>query len=141
MFPDGHLEWEPEKIATRDAMILIVEDDPTLREVLELLLRAAGHRTAAAADGPEALARVASMGAKPDIVIVDHNLPRGLTGLQIMTRLREMIGHDLPTLVLSGDISNVTLREIAQRGYTHRSNPIRADDLKHVIQSLLGGRS
>jgi len=91
-----------------------------LREVLELLLRGAGHRTAAAGDGPEALELVASMGAKPDIVIIDYNLPRGLTGLQIMTRLREMTGHDLPTLVLTGDISNVTLREIAQRGYTHR---------------------
>jgi two-component system, chemotaxis family, CheB/CheR fusion protein len=135
------LEREPEKIATRDATILIVEDDPTLREVLELLLRGDGHRIAAAADGPEALELVASMEAKPDIVIIDYNLPGGLTGLQIITRLREMIGHNLPTLVLTGDISKETLREIAQEGYTHRSKPIRADDLKHVIQSLLARRS
>jgi two-component system, chemotaxis family, CheB/CheR fusion protein len=134
------VEPEPDGIGARKGSILIVEDDPTLREALELLLRAEGHRTAAATDGHEALELVARMGAKPDMVIVDHNLPRGLTGLQIMARLREMLGHDIPALVLTGDISKETLSEIAQRGYTHRSKPIRADDLQRIVQSLLVGR-
>ena len=57
--------------------ILIVEDDPAVRHSLELLLRTDGHRTAAAADGDEAIELVARKNVRPDIVIVDYNLPRG----------------------------------------------------------------
>ena len=137
--PKG-IEREPEEIAARSGSILIVEDDPAVRHSLELLLRADGHRTAAAADGDEAIELVARKNARPDIVIVDYNLPRGLTGLQVMARLREMIGHDLPALVLTGDISTETLSEIVRQGYVHRSKPITADDLTRLIRAFLDGR-
>ena len=58
-----------------------------------------------------------------------------------MARLREMIGHDLPALVLTGDISSETLSEIARQGYVHRSKPIRAEDLFGLIGSFLVGQS
>ena len=112
-----------------------------MRYSLELLLRADGHRTAAAADGDEAIELVARKKIRPDMVIVDHNLPRGLTGLQVMARLREMIGHDLPALVLTGDISTETLSEIVQQGYVHRSKPITAEDLTRLIRAFLDGKS
>ncbi len=128
---------EPEEIAARSGSILVVEDDPALRDSLELFLRTDGHRIAAAADGEEAFALVARKDAEPDIVIVDYNLPRGLTGLQVMARLREMLRHDLPALVLTGDISTETLGEIARQGYVHRSKPVRADDLTRLIRSML----
>ena len=100
-------------------------------------MRADGHLTAAAADGDEAIELVAHKNARPDIVIVDHNLPRGLTGLQVMARLREMIGHDVPALVLTGDISTKTLSEIVRQGYVHRSKPITAEDLTRLIRGFL----
>ena len=88
-------------------------------------MRADGYRAVAVADGDAAIALAARADARPDIVIVDINLPRGLTGLQVMARLRELIGHDLPALVLTGDISTETLSEIARQGYVHRSKPIK----------------
>jgi two-component system, chemotaxis family, CheB/CheR fusion protein len=135
------IEPEREEIAARSGSILIVEDDPALRYSLEVLLRADGHRTTAAADGEEAIKLVARKDAQPDFVIVDHNLPQGQTGLQVMARLREMFGHDLPALMLTGDISTQTLSEIAQQGYVHRSKPISAQDLRHLIRSLLAERA
>jgi two-component system CheB/CheR fusion protein len=141
--PDGRpvaarsTEPEPQEIAVRSGSILIVEDDPALREALELFLRADGYRTATAADGNEAIDLVARKDVRPDIVVVDYNLPRGLNGLQVMARLREMLGHDVPALLLTGDISTKTLSEIARQGYSHRSKPISAEDLTRLIQSLL----
>ncbi len=129
------------EIAVHSGSILIIEDDPAVRYSLELLLRADGHRTAAAADGDEALELVAREKIRPDMVIIDHNLPRGLTGLQVMARLRKMIGHDLPALVLTGDISTETLSEIVQQGYVHRSKPITAEDLTRLIRAFLDGKS
>ena len=137
--PKG-IEPEPAKIAARSGSILIIEDDPAVRHSLELLLRADGHRTAAAADGDEAIGLVALQNGRPDMVIVDHNLPRGLTGLQVMARLREMIGHEVPTLVLTGDISTETLGEIALQGYVHRSKPITAENLTRLIRAMLDGK-
>ena len=129
------------EIAAHSGSILIIEDDPAVRYSLELLLRADGHRTAAAADGDEALELVARKKVRPDMVIVDQNLPRLLTGLQVMARLREMIGHDLPALVLTGDISTDTLREILRQGYVHRSKPVTAEDLTSLIRTFIDGKS
>jgi two-component system CheB/CheR fusion protein len=131
------IKRERRAIAARAGLILIVEDDPGVSEALCVLLNAQGHNATAAADGEEAIAIAATNGIKPDLVIVDYNLPRGLTGVQVMTRLREMLGRDLPALVLTGDISTETLREIALQGYLHRSKPIKADDLANVVQQLL----
>ncbi len=131
------MEREPDQTANRGGSILIVEDDPAVRDLLELLLRSTGYRTMAASDGEEAIDLVARADVQPDIVIADHNLPRGLTGLQVMARLREMLGHDLPALMLTGDISTETISEIARQGYVHRSKPMRADDLTRLVQSLL----
>ena len=128
---------EPEVSAARDGLILIVEDDPSVRESLEFLLRIEGYRTTAAADGEAAVQLVTSGGMRPDLIIVDYNLPRGLTGLQVMTRLRERLGGDVPSLVLTGDISTDSLREIGRHGYTARSKPIAADELTRLVGTLL----
>ena len=134
------VERKSEETVTRSGSILIIEDDPAVRYSLELLLRAEGHRTTAAANGDEAMELVARKNIRPDIVIVDHNLPGGLTGLQVMARLREMTGYDLPTLVLTGDISTDTLSEIGRQGYVHRSKPITVEDLTDLIQTFLNER-
>jgi two-component system CheB/CheR fusion protein len=111
-----------------------------LRYSLEQLLRADGHRTAAAADGEEAILLVARKDAQPDAVIADYDLPKGLTGLQVVARLREMLGPDLPALILTGDISAETLNEIARQGYVQRSKPVTAGELTRLVQSLLSKR-
>ena len=53
---------------------------------------------------------------RPDLVIADYNLPNGLNGLQVVASLQEMLGHDIPAIILTGDISTDTLREIARAG-------------------------
>jgi two-component system CheB/CheR fusion protein len=74
------------------------------------------------------------------MAIVDYNLPKGLTGLQVLARLRETIGRDLPALVLTGDISTETLAEITRQGYLQRSKPMRAAELTGLVQALLDGK-
>ena len=136
----GAIEREAEESAIRDGSILIVEDDPEVREALKLLVRAIGHHPTAAANGEEAIQIVEHESLRPDLVIVDYNLPNGLTGLQVMARLREVLDHGLPALVLTGDISTETLREIAAHGHVQRSKPVGADDLTRLIGRLLAGR-
>jgi two-component system CheB/CheR fusion protein len=125
------------EIARQEGSILIVEDDPGLRESLELFLNAEGYLTSSAVDGEDAIRLVERKGLRPDLFIVDYNLPRDLTGLQILTRLRATLGRAVPALILTGDISTGTLREIAAQGYDHRTKPVATDDLSHLVRRLL----
>ncbi|MET9856422.1 response regulator transcription factor [Streptomyces sp. NPDC006450] len=67
------------------ARILVVDDDPTVAEVVTGYLRRAGHTVESVADGPAALARAALL--RPDLVVLDLMLP-GLDGLEVCRRLR-----------------------------------------------------
>ena len=69
-----------------DELLLIVEDDPSLREVIRLGLEGEGFRVVAAEDGPAALAAFASHG--PDLVLLDIMLP-GLDGFAVCRELRK----------------------------------------------------
>ncbi len=66
--------------------VLVVEDEPTIAEVVARYLKRAGYETRVAADGAAALTAVASR--LPDVVVLDVMLPR-IGGLEVMRRLRE----------------------------------------------------
>ncbi len=76
--------------------VLVVDDDPHIRQLLVFALQRAGYATREAQDGEAALAAVAA--ALPDLVILDINMPR-LDGLEVCRRLRAT--SDLPILFLS----------------------------------------
>jgi len=127
----------PEAVAARSGTILIVEDDPALRKSLALFATASGHVAETAVDGAEAIGLVQRRGLRPDLVIVDYNLPHDMSGLQVLARLQARLGPSLPAIVLTGDISTATLREIAAKGYEHRTKPASMEDLTRLIGRLL----
>jgi DNA-binding response OmpR family regulator len=97
------------------ATVLIVDDDPKIREVLRLYVEREGHRAAFAADGPEALA-VAGR-SRPDLVLLDVMLP-GLDGFEVCRQLREV--SDVPVVLLtarSGDSDRVVGLDIGADDY------------------------
>jgi DNA-binding response OmpR family regulator len=65
--------------------VLIVDDEPHIREMMRLTLEAAGYEIGEAADGEEGLARFGD-GAGYDVVLLDQKLP-GIDGLETMRRL------------------------------------------------------
>jgi DNA-binding response OmpR family regulator len=78
------------------AAVLVVDDDPTVREVVVSYLRAGGHQVTEADDGHRALS---SMRESPaDLVVLDLMLP-GLDGLEVCKRLREQ--GDVPVILLT----------------------------------------
>ena len=98
------------------ATILVVEDDPEVRELLELFLKDEGHRAATAPDGIAALELVARGTIRPDLILADYNLPNGLNGLQLAAKLREKLHRQIPVIILTGDISTGTLARYRASG-------------------------
>ncbi|RSS68930.1 response regulator transcription factor [Streptomyces sp. WAC06614] len=82
--------------ASPPARILVVDDDPTVAEVVTGYLLRAGHTVDQAADGPTALDR-AARGA-PDLVVLDLMLP-GIDGLEVCRRLRA--ARPVPVIMLT----------------------------------------
>jgi DNA-binding response OmpR family regulator len=78
--------------------ILVVDDEPTIAEVVARYLERAGYETRTAADGPRAVA--AAMSRRPDLVVLDIMLP-GLDGLEVMRRLQEDAGTRVPVILLT----------------------------------------
>jgi len=66
--------------------ILVVDDEPTIGEVVSAYLRKAGYETRVATDGDQALEAVAERA--PDLIVLDLMLP-GTDGLEVMRRVRE----------------------------------------------------
>jgi len=128
-------------VAGRTGTILVVEDDPDLRDLLRLLLEGCGYHVATAPDGIAALALVAGGAGRPDLVrpdlvLADLNLPGGLDGLQAAARLRTALQRPVPVIILSGDTS-AALRATGPQDCMHLSKPVKTEELTQAIQQLL----
>jgi DNA-binding response OmpR family regulator len=78
--------------------ILVVEDEPTIAEVVARYLDRAGYDTRTAGDGPSALAAASAQ--RPDLVVLDIMLP-GLDGLEVMRRLHADIVDRVSVILLT----------------------------------------
>lgn len=82
------------------ARILIVDDDPAIRDLIQDILSAQGYDCAQAGSGEEALKKVRS--SRPDLVILDRGMPE-MDGLQFLRTLRATPGAaDLKVLMCTG---------------------------------------
>jgi two-component system, OmpR family, phosphate regulon response regulator PhoB len=80
-------------------MVLVVDDDPTVSDVVRRYLERAGHRVTVATDGAAALDAVTRH--RPDLIVLDLMLP-GLDGREVCRRLRSHPGtRDIPIIMLT----------------------------------------
>jgi two-component system, OmpR family, response regulator ResD len=78
--------------------VLVVDDEPTIVEVVSRYLARAGFATREAFDGPGALEAVRRE--RPDLVVLDVMLP-GFDGIEAMRRLHEQPGEPVPVILLT----------------------------------------
>ncbi|MFL5872343.1 MAG: response regulator transcription factor [Solirubrobacterales bacterium] len=84
--------------ATANATVLVVDDEPTIVEVVGTYLERAGFEVERAMDGLEAL-RLTELH-RPDLVVLDLMLP-GLDGFEVLRRLRERPGKPVAVIMLT----------------------------------------
>ncbi len=120
--------------------ILIVDDEPEIREELAEYLAGKGYRVIVANDGPEGLAKFRAEAC--DLAITDMKMP-GMAGDEVIRRLRE-IAPGLPVVVLTGHYSTKDVEDAKLAGATAVLNkPIKLRALYEALKTLLanGGDS
>ncbi|RII13895.1 Response regulator MprA [Streptomyces sp. YIM 130001] len=118
----------------RDPRILIVDDEPAVREALQRSLAFEGYGTAVAEDGFEALEKFASY--QPDLLILDIQMPR-MDGLTAARRLRAT-GSTTPILMLTArDTVGDRVTGLDAGADDYLVKPFELDELFARIRALL----
>ena len=121
----------------RKIPILLVEDDQEVRELLDQLLTDEGHAVSSAHDGPSAIALAGKAQHPPELILADFNIPGGMSGMQVVGKLREQFRRTIPAIVLTGDISSQALSQIAGQNLVRLAKPVKFAEVEEVIQTLL----
>ena len=118
----------------RAGRILIVDDEESLRRVLQVQLENRGHEISLAKNGLEALTVLAD--SPHDLVLTDLRMP-GLSGLELLKRIRaDHPGTEVILLTAFGTIENAV--EAMQSGaYHYVTKPVRFDELAIVVERAL----
>jgi two-component system CheB/CheR fusion protein len=120
--------------------ILVVEDEPSVRELLDILFAREGHSSASAASGREAIDLVKSGAFCPDIIVVDYGLIGGMTGLDVIESVCSELRQSIPAIVLTGDVSAPLVEKIEASGHYRLTKPVQPEELLEAIQTLLDAR-
>ncbi len=124
----------------RTGTVLVVEDDPDVRELLALILSDDGHRAFVVPDGQTAMQAVEQGSVHPDLLLTDYNLPNNMDGLAVAAALRARLGAELPVIILTGDISTKALSAMAAQSCLQLNKPVKPAELARAIQDLLPTR-
>jgi signal transduction histidine kinase/CheY-like chemotaxis protein len=120
---------EPEHGQSR--RILLVEDNPDVREALQELLEAAGHEIETAEDGVSAIERALTR--EPEVALVDIGLP-GLDGYEVARRIRQKLGPRILLVALTGyGLPNDRMRALESGFDAHLTKPISLDALLALL--------
>ncbi|MCK9894503.1 PAS domain-containing sensor histidine kinase [Frankia sp. AgB32] len=126
-----------EHLAGGDETILLVEDDPAVRELTERILTSAGYRSLVAANGQEAIDLVRHH-PTIDLLLTDVIMP-GLNGRQVADRLTELI-PDLPVVFTSAHTHGIMDQQIDESAVAFLDKPFTAATLTRTIRETLGPR-
>ncbi|MGW7346463.1 response regulator [Streptomyces sp. NPDC054854] len=113
--------------------VLLIEDDPSIREGVGLGLRRRGHEVCAAETGEEGLALMA--GFHPELVLLDLMLP-GINGVQVCRRIRETSEVPIIMLTARGDDFDIVVGlEAGADDYVVK--PVRTEIIEARIKAVL----
>ncbi len=114
--------------------VLVVDDEPNIRELVQVALKFHGCAVSAAASGAEALRQAEAT--RPDLIVLDVVLP-DLDGFEVCRRLRAA-GNDVPVIFLTArDTSSDTVTGLALGGDDYVTKPFSVEALVARVRAVL----
>ncbi|HEX7435521.1 MAG TPA: ATP-binding protein, partial [Caldimonas sp.] len=116
-------------------LIVIVEDEPAVREGLEVLLRGWGAAIVSldSVGAAGAWAQAADAAAPPSLVIADYRLDNGETGVAAIDAVRERFGRNVPAIVVTGSSMTGHDKEALEHDFHLLIKPVLPNKLRAMI--------
>lgn len=111
--------------------ILIIDDEPGLRQTVSLILGEEGYTVHAASDGEDGLARALEL--EPDVVLCDVRMPR-MSGIEFVERYRAQGGEALVIVMTAYGSSDLAIEAMRKGAYDYISKPFSAEELVLVLK-------
>ncbi len=116
--------------------VLVADDEPALRAILQAHLQDQGFRVWTAANGEEALDHCCKHGGEIAVVLLDIQMP-GLDGPKTFDNLREL-DVNIPVCFMAGDPGAYDSSDLLRRGARYLfGKPFRMDEIVRVVSSLV----
>lgn len=125
-------------VATSAASIFFIEDDADIVHATGLLLKLNGFDVVTADSADNALRRLEDESFRPDLLLCDYRLPDGVSGVELITRIRNKLGDErTPAIIATGDTSPERLQDTGSIACEVLHKPVRGDALISTIRRLL----
>ncbi|NCW41590.1 MAG: DNA-binding response regulator [Actinobacteria bacterium] len=114
--------------------VLVVDDEPNIRDLLSASLRFAGHQVATSPNGTDAISKIVDT--QPDIVLLDVMLP-DISGFGVTKKIRGM-GIDVPILFLTArDDTEDKIAGLTVGGDDYVTKPFSLDEIMARISAIM----
>ncbi len=114
--------------------ILIIDDDTSLRRVLEYNLQEAGYAVATATSGEEGLRLFGEV--EPALVITDMKMP-GMDGMQVLKSIKERAPETLVIMITAFGTVDVAVEAMKAGAYDYITKPFNRDELRLTVAKAL----
>jgi CheY-like chemotaxis protein len=116
--------------------VLLVEDEPGVRNAMRMLLKIEGFDVTAVAGAAEALALLHE-DAYFDLLVTDFHLEADRTGTEVIAAARKLFGDSLKAILVTGDTSSVVRELQSEPNLRIASKPVNSKELLALVRSLL----
>lgn len=135
----GSCRREPAGFALRFSMpsILVVDDEPSIREFLQIMLEREGYEVSCAEDGREAINLFEK---NPfDVVLADIRMPR-MTGFEVLNRIKELSPETKVIMITAFASLESAVESMKVGAYDYITKPFNVDEVKRTVGNALQSR-
>jgi DNA-binding NtrC family response regulator len=129
---------QPSVSTERQAAILVVDDEFSVRDSLEAWFRKDGYRSGSAQDANDALQKLQAE--SWDVVLLDIKMPGGMDGMELQRRIRELDSDIVVIMITAYASVETAVRALKQGAFDYITKPIDPDELSHLVRRAVEQR-
>ncbi len=127
-----HMEWHH-----TESLLLVIDDDWAILSAMNTLLSNWGFKVLVAESLAQCEEQLQATGLKPDLILSDLNLTGPDNGIDILHRLQDQYGEDIPGILISGSTDLTLLNLASKSGLRLIQKPVHPLELRSIIQHQL----
>ncbi len=120
-----------------DALVLLIDDESAILRGMAELFDNWNIDLVTAHSADEAEQWLDSLGRVPDVIVSDYRLPDDIDGIEVIARLRQKFGREIPAILVTGDTAPDTILRISRAGFPLLHKPLRPAKLRALLTHLI----